>query len=124
MIILAGMAAILLGTWIGAPTLTPILVGLAIGLGAPLGAAWRAALAAALAWGGLLLGAVARGNVVGTLGSTLGGAMGIPAWALFIATLLFPAILAASAAWLAHLVSPRHPRSIAAGITARDHPPT
>jgi hypothetical protein len=124
MVILAGMAAITLGTWIGAPALSPVVVGLAIGLGAPSGAAWRAALAAALAWGALLLTAVARGNVIGTLGATLGGAMGIPAWALFVATLLFPAILAASAAWLAHLVPPRRPRSIAGAATARDHQPT
>lgn len=123
---MGGMAAIILGTWLGAPTATPIVVGLAIGFGWPPGATWRAALAASLAWGGLLLAAVARGNVIGTLGATLGGAMGIPPWALFIATLSFPAILAASAAWLAHLASPRRPRppSIDVGMAARDHLPT
>lgn len=123
-VILAAMTAIIVGTWIGAPVLAPVLVGIAIGLVWPAGAAWRAALAGALAWGGLLLVAMARGTAVGTLGATLGGAMGVPAWALFIATLLYPAILAASAAWLAHLVSPRRSRSIDPGPPARDHLPT
>ena len=123
-LVLAAMAAIIVGTWLGAPVLAPVLVGIAIGFGWPAGAAWRAALAGALAWGGLLLAATARGSAVGALGATLGGAMGLPAWALFIATLLYPAILAASAAWLAHLVSPRRTRSIATGSPARDHLPT
>ena len=106
-VILAGAAAIILGTWLGAPTLAPILVGFVMGLGWPAHAARRAAVAGAVAWGGLLVVGALRGDAIGTLGATLGGAMGVPGWALFAATALYPAVLAASAAWLAHLASPR-----------------
>lgn len=124
MIILAGMAAIVLGTWTGAPLLSPILVGVVMGLGWPTHAARLAAVAGLLAWGGLLLAALARGDALGAFSTTLGDAMGIPAWALFLATLLYPAILAASAAWLAHLVSPRRSTTFDQGATARAGHPT
>lgn len=123
-LILAGMAAIILGTWFGAPLLSPIIVGAVIGLGWPTLAARRAAIAGMLAWGGLLLVALARGDALGAFSRTLGGAMGVPAWALFLVTLLYPAILAASAAWLAHLVSPRRSTTFGQGARARTGHPT
>jgi hypothetical protein len=110
--ILLGAAAIIAGTGLQAPVLAPLLTGVGIGFLRPLFAARAAALAALVAWGGLLLLAVARGDALGALSSTLGAAMGVPAWALFAATLLFPALLASSAAWLASLVSPRRSATI------------
>lgn len=128
-IVLAGMAAIVLGTWRGAPMLAPILVGAVIGLGWPALAARRAAVAGMLAWGGLLLVALVRGDALGAFSKTLGDAMGVPAWVLFLVTLLYPAILASSAAWLAHLVSPRRsmtidPATLHHGATERAGDPT
>jgi hypothetical protein len=105
--LLAGVVAMMVGTFLGAPVVTPVVVGAALGLLAPARASRTAALAAAVAWGGVLLAATLRGDSIGTLASALGGAMGIPGWALVLATLLYPALLAASAAWLAHLASPR-----------------
>ena len=123
-VILAGMAAIILGTWLGAPVLSPIVVGAVIGFGWPVLAARRAAIAGTLAWAGLLLVALARGDALGTFSRTLGDAMGVPSWALFIVTLLYPAVLASSAAWLAHLVSPRRSTTFDQGATARAGHPT
>jgi hypothetical protein len=105
-VVLAGAAAIIVGTWLGLPTLSPIVAGLVIGLGWPQRAARFSALAGVVAWGGLLLAAALRGDAVGTLAATLGAAMGLPGWALPIATLAYPATLGASAGWLAHLRSP------------------
>ena len=106
-ILLAGTAAMIIGTWLGFPTLAAITVGLAIGLTWPQRAARTAAAAGFLAWALLLLLAALRGDAMGTLATSLGAAMGLPGWALSMATLLYPTILAASAAWLGHLVSPR-----------------
>ena len=114
-VILAGAAAIIVGTWFRLPTLSPIVAGIVIGLGWPQRGARRAALAGVVAWGGLLLAALARGDAVGTFAATLGGAMGLPGFVLPIATLVYPALLAASAAWLAHLVSPFRGSSMDAG---------
>ena len=118
-----GMAAIVIGTRFGAPTLTPIVVGLAMGLLLPTNPARRAAMAGVLAWAGVLLGRALRGDEVGALGKTLGGAMGVPSWAIVIVTLLYPAVLAASAAWLSHLAARRRVPSIG-GETAREITPT
>ena len=115
MILLAGIAAMVIGTWLGYPTLTAITVGLVIGLASPQRSVRLAAAAGFFAWAFLLLLAALRGDAVGTLASSLGGAMGLPGWGLFVATLLYPAVLAASAAWLAHLVSPRRLKSIQSG---------
>lgn len=112
MTILLGAAAIIAGTGLGTPILAPVLAGVGIGLLRPRFAARSAALAALVAWGGLLLFALARGDSVGAVSSTLGAAMGVPAWALLAATLLYPALLASSAAWLAHLASPRRNATI------------
>ena len=118
-----GMAAMIVGTRLGAPTITPLVVGLAMGLLLPTTPARRAATAGLLAWGGLLLGRAVRGDELGALTGTLGGAMGVPSWAIVIVTLLYPAILAASAAWLAHLAARRILPSID-GSRARDITPT
>lgn len=118
--VMAGALAIVLGTVFGAPTLTPIMVGIVIGLAWPRRAARVAAAAGATAWGALLAVALLRGGAIGTLANTLGGAMGVPGVVLFLATLLYPAILAASAAWLAHLVSWRRSDSTgSAAVMAR-----
>lgn len=122
--LLFGVAGILLGTWLGFPTLAPVLAGFAMGFTIPM-AARRAALAGVIAWGGILLAAVLRGDNIAGLSRTLGGAMGIPSWLLLIVTLLYPAILAASAAWLSSLaarfVSPLSRRQ---ATLSRGLPPT
>ena len=123
--VLPGVVAMLLGTWLGWPTLTPIVAGAAMGVLLSVNAARQAALAGALAWGGVLLVSMLQGNSVGALGKTLGGALGIPSWLLVLVTLLYPATLAASAAWLAQLAARRTRPSRHATLTpARSIPPT
>jgi hypothetical protein len=63
------------------------------------GGGWRVALAAAAAWGALLLADVASGPF-GTVARTLAGVLRIPAPALVLLTLVFPALVAWSAATL------------------------
>jgi hypothetical protein len=122
--LLLGLAGILLGTWLGYPTLAPVLVGLAMGFTIPM-AARRAALAGVIAWGGILLAAMLRGDDIAALSRTLGGAMGIPSWLLLIVTLLYPAILAASAAWLSSLAAARFsPWGRSQATLSRGLPPT
>ena len=121
MSVLLGAAAILVGTWLGFPTLTPILIGVIMGALVAF-AARRAVLAGVLAWGGVLLAGAVRGDAIGVLGTTLGGAMGVPAFVVFLLTLLYPAILAASAAWLSSLVVRRSGLSIGGKDLARDLP--
>lgn len=104
---LVGVAIIAGGTWIGAPTLSLLGAGVVVGAAWPGRAARTVAAAAIAAWGGVLVVYVLRGYPVLALGRKLGGAMGLPGWAPFLATLLYPAVLAASAAWLAQLASPR-----------------
>lgn len=58
-----------------------------------------AALAAAVGWATLLLLDVSRGPV-GVMGSQLAGVMKLPAIALYLLTLIFPALLAWCAATL------------------------
>ena len=107
MSILFGVVVIAACTWFGAPTLGPIVAGFLIGLAWPERSVRVAAAAALLAWGGLLLFGLIRGTDVSALATSLGGAMSLPAWAIFTATLLYPVILAASAAWLGHVITPR-----------------
>jgi hypothetical protein len=107
MTVLMGAIAIALVTWLGAPTVGPIVVGIAIGVLWPARAARTAALAGMAGWGGLLLLGMLRGDNMGAIASSLGSAIGLPGWALFLATLLYPSLLAASAAWLAHLLTPQ-----------------
>ena len=122
-VVLLATIAIVIGTWLGAPIIAAIVVGLAIGFLRPRHAARRAALAGALAWGSLLLVAAVRGDALGTFASTLGGAMGAPGWAIVLATLLYPALLASSAAWLAHFAASGRLASIDPGaISGGGHP--
>ncbi len=122
-VVLLASIAIVLGTWLGAPTIAPIVIGLAIGMFRPRYSARRAAMAGVLAWGGVLAVAAVRGDAVGTFAATLGGAMGAPGWAIVLATLLYPAILASSAAWLAQLASNgRVPTIDSAAIPGAGHP--
>jgi hypothetical protein len=107
MSLLFGAVVIAAATWYGAPTLGPMLVGFLIGLAWPERAVRSAAGAAILAWGGLLLYSVVRGTDLTALATSLGAAMGLPGWALVVATLLYPVILASAAAWLGHVVTPR-----------------
>ena len=58
-----------------------------------------AALCAAAGWGTLLLLDAAKGPV-GNMGARLGGVMGVPPAVLWLLTLVFPALLAWSAAML------------------------
>ena len=119
--VLLGLAAIVVGTWFGAPTLTPLLVGGVMGIVLHQIPARRAALAGLLAWAGVLLFKGLRGDDIGALSNTLGGAMGVPSWAIVLVTLLYPAILAASAAWLAHLATRRRARSILKPVRETPH---
>ena len=64
------------------------------------GTSWRIALAAVEGWSLLLLGDALVGPF-GRVATTLGGAMRIPGPALLVATLLFAALLAWSAATIA-----------------------
>ena len=124
-VVLLAAIAIVFGTWLGAPTLSAILVGLVVGFVQPLHAARRAALAGFLAWGSVLVMAAVRGDTLVAFGNSLGGAMGGPGWVIAVTTLLYPAMLASSAAWLAHLVSTRRSTTIEPGaIPGGGHPNT
>jgi hypothetical protein len=118
-----GIAAILLGTWLRAPTLTPIVVGALLGLLVQSNPVRHAAMAGVLAWAGVLLARAVGGDEIGALSKTLGGAMGVPSWVIVLVTLLYPAILAASAAWLSHLAMRKVLPSID-GSRAREITPT
>jgi hypothetical protein len=93
------------GTWLGFPIWGPVTGGLLLGLFAPRPAV-HAAVAGAVAWGGLLALASTQGSLALTA-SRLGGALGLAPWGPIVATLLYPALLAASAAWLTGLASRR-----------------
>ena len=124
-VVLIAAIAIMLGTWLGAPIIVSIVVGLVLGFLRPHHAPRRAALAGTLAWGSLLLVGGARGDALGTFASTLGGAMGVPGWVIGLATLLYPALLASSAAWLAHVAASGRLASIdPAAISGGRHPNT
>ena len=118
-VVLIATAAILLGTWLGAPTLAAILVGLAVGFLQPRFAARRAALAGLLAWGGVLAVGAVSGSSIAASASALGGAVGVPGWVILLATLLYPAVLASSAAWLGHLAAAGRFPTIDLGRTSR-----
>lgn len=99
-----GVIAVALGTWFGAwwaPALWGALAGAAWAAARP--ARW-AALAAAIAWGLLLARSAVLGEPVAALATGLATSLLLPAWALFVATPLFAAVLAGTAARLAALV--------------------
>lgn len=89
-------AAIAAGTWVAGWVAVPVLA-LVAGL-----VMWRpstVALGASLAWA-ILLAINAVVGAMGRVASTLGDVMGLPWPAVIVATLLFPALLAWSAAAL------------------------
>ena len=114
-----GIAAL---TMLGFPTVAPIVAGFLVGLGWPGRAARTAGGAGLVAWAVLLLVAALRGDAVGAIGAKLGAAMGVPGWAPLAATLLYPAILAASAAWMGQLMSPRRRRDAARSLSVAAPP--
>lgn len=67
-----------------------------------------AAAGAALAWGGYLGVAALGGAPVESFSPSLAASMQLPAWAPFMATLAFPALLAAPAAYLGARVMGRY----------------
>lgn len=91
-------AVFALGTWLVAWWTVP-LVGAAWGLVAAPATrpTLTAAAGAALAWGAFLGWAALRGPV-GKLATTVGSLLPLPDWALLAVTLLYPALLAGSAA--------------------------
>jgi hypothetical protein len=109
----AAMAALtwLLGWW--GVLVTALVIGFVFR--AEGGGGWRIAVAAALAWSALLAVDAVSGPV-GLVGARLAGVMRVPAFVLVMATLLFPALLAWSAATTAamafgqRLSSPRRSR--------------
>jgi hypothetical protein len=104
--VLLATIVLVVATMSGNPTIGPILVGLGCGLAWPDNGVRVAGASAVFAWGGLLLWGMIRGAAIGEVASKLGDVMVLPGPVLVLATLLYPAILAASAAWLGHLVSP------------------
>ena len=99
-VILLGAVAIVLGTVLGSSTFSAIIVGAAIGYLRPVRAARYAFGAGALGWGGLLLFAAIRSGEIGSLTGKLGEILGLPGIVMVVVTLLYPAVLAGSAAWL------------------------
>jgi hypothetical protein len=99
--VVALAAAFAAGTWIAGWLAVPVL-GLAFGAlvvrGRP-GLVLLAGLAGTLGWGALLGGA-ALVSPVSRLAERLGGVVGQPSWLVVAVTLVFPALLAASAAGL------------------------
>lgn len=97
LVLVFAAATMLLGWW------TVPLVGGAWGLLVNRHGAWRvAAGAAAIAWALLLAASVAGG--LGSLASQLGGSLRLPSLIVAVLTLLFPALLAGSAAELAAVI--------------------
>ena len=97
LVVAIAMAALtwLLGWW--GVLLAALIVGLVFHREG--GGGWRVALAAALAWGALLAVNAASG-ALGSVVATLGGVIGVPGVVLVLLTLIYPALLAWSAATL------------------------
>jgi hypothetical protein len=98
----AAMAALtwLLGWW--GVLVTALVIGFVFR--AEGGGGWRIAVAAALAWAGLLAIDAATGPIA-LVGQRLGGVLRVPAVVLMLVTVLFPALLAWSAATVAASVT-------------------
>lgn len=95
LVVAAAMAALtwILGWW--GVLLAALIIGVVLRREG--GGGWRVALAAALAWAALLLGNAVLGPLT-VVSTTLGGVMQVPAPALLLLTLGFPALLAWGAA--------------------------
>lgn len=102
--VFGGAAVVSLGTWWGG-WLAPVAWGIAVGLLWPRQQPARtAALAALVAWALLLAVPHLLGDPVALLVDRLSAAMRLPTWALPVATLIFPALLAGCAARVASAV--------------------
>lgn len=92
---------IALGTVLGGWWIVPLVaVGFGVLVRGTRAPGLSAAAAAALAWGGYLGLAMVGGAPVGSFGASLAASMQLPGWAPVLATLVFPALLAAPAAYL------------------------
>ena len=101
-------ATIVVGWW--TVPVAALLWGLVAGRGGRVGAAaLTAALAAVLAWGALLAYDAVSGNL-GALGRLFGSIAKLPPAVFLVLTLLFPALMAWSAAALGASVWPRRER--------------
>jgi hypothetical protein len=107
-VVFLGAIAIILGTVLGAPTVGPIVVGAAIGYFRPVRAVQYAAAAGALGWGALLVVAALRGGAIGSFSGKLGEVLGLPGIAMILVTMVYPAALAAAAAWLVTAIRSRN----------------
>jgi hypothetical protein len=100
----AGALAVAVGTWL-LGWIAPALWGAVAGFLWP---RWRpatvAALSAAAGWDLLLVAFLLRGDPVAALAGKLAASMQIPAAVLIAGTLIFPAMLAACAAYLTSLL--------------------
>ena len=95
--IVALAAAFALGTWVLGWISTAV-IALVFGVAAARRSApWEALLAAVVAWL-VLLGVQALGSARGEVARVVGAVVGVPAWAIPVATILFVALLACSAA--------------------------
>lgn len=97
------LATMVIGWWV-VPVLAAVYGFLVRGTGRP---GVEAALAGGLSWGGYLSILAFGGAPVGAFGGDLALAMGLPSWAPHVATVVFPALLAAPAAFVASQVGRR-----------------
>jgi hypothetical protein len=104
LVVAAAMAALtwLIGWW--GVLLAALVIGFVFRANG--GGGWRIAIAAALAWS-VLLAMDAVSGPIGLLGRRLGGVMQVPAIVLVLVTLLFPALLAWSAATVVAVLTSR-----------------
>lgn len=105
-VVFVGASAMLaVATWMIAWWMVPVVVALwAFGDQADRWVPIKSAVAGALSWGLLLL-IDSAGSGVGRIAGAVGGVIGIGALPLGLLTLLFPALLAASAAGVVRAVS-------------------
>ena len=101
----ATLVLLLTTSW-GMPTVGPVVVGALCGLVLARKGPRVAATSAILSWGGLLAFGVVRGQPIGEVAGKLGSIMGVPGTALLLLTVLYPAVLSTTAAYLAAQVSP------------------
>jgi hypothetical protein len=103
---LAVLIAMMAGTWFAGWWMVPIVAVIA---GAAAIAPVLVATTAALAWALFLIADAAQGPL-GRIMTMLGGVMGLPGVVVVMLTILFPALLAWSAATLGTLVSSAQPQ--------------
>ena len=110
---LLGSVVVALGTWFlgwTVPAWWGVIAGLVWARERPVAVS---ALSGLLGWGGILCFELAMGHPLGTLGVRLAGAMQLPLLVLVFTTLVFPSLLAGSAAGVAAIA--RQPKAIRGG---------